>query len=245
MALMEERSASRREGLSIRRATTFAWLPEDDRCRHLAAGAVIRDILHRLEDRLPPRAVCRCGCRAKARRTDRGGIRGFNALPEGGKIPRRMCDRSRRGVRWRIWVVNEEIVVRAEPEPMIPRSGGGHETDTHDRLAADKRGADTDRRRRMAVPVAAELFVEVSPSGGNGCCSADRKAARNELRAGAAGTLPAAGIARDHRASGWMAPQARCRAPEANTHAHFAASRMDQARSGVGGAGPGAQASNG
>jgi len=99
MALMEERKKKlAAEGCSTRRQATAALAAGSDRRRHLAEGAVIRDILHRLQDRFRPPGIGRpVKVQARARRTDCGSDPCFNALPEAGRIPRRFADREARG----------------------------------------------------------------------------------------------------------------------------------------------------
>ena len=97
-------------------------------------GAVIRDILHRVADRFPLRVIVwpvrvqGDTCAAEVARA----IEGFNALPEGGKIPRPDVIIVARGggSLEDLWGFNEEIVVRAAAGSMIPLvSAVGHETD--------------------------------------------------------------------------------------------------------------------
>lgn len=135
-------------------------------------GAVIRDILHRLEDRCPthvllwPVLVQGEG----AARQVAAAVRGFSALPEtGGIVPRPDLVIVARGGGSieDLWAFNEEEVVRAVAECSIPViSAVGHETDTtlcdH---AADMRAPTPTAAAEMAVPVRAELLAGLAELG--------------------------------------------------------------------------------
>ena len=205
------------------------WLPEVIGVVTSPTGAVIRDILHRLQDRFPRRVLVwpvKVQGDGSAEQVA-AAIRGFNALPEGGRIPRPdlLIVARGGGSLEDLWSFNEEIVVRAAAESMIPLiSAVGHETDiTLIDFAADKRAPTPTAAAEMAVPVRAELFVEVSALARRTmlCWQRGQEGRRNELRA-AVRALPAAGellaIPRQ-RLDG--AGAALPRALKANTHAHF------------------------
>jgi exodeoxyribonuclease VII large subunit len=231
MALMEERKKKLgAEGLfDEARKQLLPWLPEVIGVVTSPTGAVIRDILHRLEDRFPRRVLVwpvKVQGEGSAEQVA-AAIRGFNALPEHGKIPRPdvLIVARGGGSLEDLWSFNEEIVVRAAAESMIPLiSAVGHETDiTLIDFAADKRAPTPTAAAEMAVPVRGELLVEVSTLARRVmvCWQRAQEARRNELRA-AARALPAAGdllaIPRQ-RLDG--AAGALPRALKANTHAHF------------------------
>ncbi|KQM58863.1 MULTISPECIES: exodeoxyribonuclease VII large subunit [unclassified Sphingomonas] len=126
-------------------------------------GAVIRDILHRLEDRCPthvlvwPVKVQGEGAAAEIA----AAVRGFGALPEDGPVrrPDLLIVARGGGSIEDLWCFNEEVVVRAvaaSPIPVI--SAVGHETDTtlcdH---AADLRAPTPTAAAELAVPVRADL----------------------------------------------------------------------------------------
>lgn len=231
MALMEERKKKlAAEGLfDEARKQLLPWLPEVIGVITSPTGAVIRDILHRLQDRFPRRVLVwpvKVQGEGSAEQVA-AAIRGFNALPEGGRIPRPdlLIVARGGGSLEDLWSFNEEIVVRAAAESMIPLiSAIGHETDiTLIDFAADKRAPTPTAAAEMAVPVRAELFVEVSALARRTmlCWQRAQESRRNELRA-AARALPAAGellaIPRQ-RLDG--AASALPRGLKANTHAHF------------------------
>src|SRR5216683_3018196 len=231
MALMEERKKKlAAEGLfDESRKQLLPWLPEVIGVVTSPTGAVIRDILHRLEDRFP-RHVLVWPVKVQGEGSAEqiaAAIRGFNALPEDGKIPRPdvLIVARGGGSLEDLWSFNEEIVVRAAAESMIPLiSAVGHETDiTLIDFAADKRAPTPTAAAEMAVPVRAELFVEVSTLARRVmvCWQRGQEGRRNELRA-AARALPAASdllaIPRQ-RLDG--AASSLPRALKANTHAHF------------------------
>ena len=161
-------------------------------------GAVIRDILHRLQDRFPrhvllwPVLVQGEGAAAQVA----AAIEGFNRIAPDGPVPRPdvLIVARGGGSLEDLWGFNEEAVVRAAADSMIPLiSAVGHETDwTLIDHAADMRAPTPTGAAEIAVPVKAELEATVAQLGarlqsGIGRLS-DRK--REALRA-AARALPA------------------------------------------------------
>jgi len=170
MALMEERKKKlAAEGLfDESRKQLLPWLPEVIGVVTSPTGAVIRDILHRLEDRFPRRVLVwpvRVQGEGSAEQIA-AAIDGFNALEEDGEIPRPdlLIVARGGGSLEDLWSFNEEIVVRAAAGSMIPLiSAVGHETDiTLIDFAADKRAPTPTAAAEMAVPVRADLAIEIS-----------------------------------------------------------------------------------
>jgi exodeoxyribonuclease VII large subunit len=231
MALMEERKRKlAAEGLFDQaRKQLLPWLPEVIGVVTSPTGAVIRDILHRLQDRFPRRVLVwpvRVQGEGSAEQIA-AAIRGFNALLDGGRIPRPdlLIVARGGGSLEDLWSFNEEIVVRAVAESLIPLiSAVGHETDiTLIDFAADKRAPTPTAAAEMAVPVRAELLVEVAALARRTvlCWQRCHESRRNELRA-AMRALPLASellaIPRQ-RLDG--AASSLPRALKANTHLHF------------------------
>jgi exodeoxyribonuclease VII large subunit len=231
MALLEERKKKlAAEGLfDAARKQELPWLPEVIGVVTSPTGAVIRDILHRLQDRFPRRVLVwpvKVQGEGSAEQVA-AAIRGFNALPEGGRIPRPdlLIVARGGGSLEDLWSFNEEIVVRAAADSLIPLiSAVGHETDiTLIDFAADKRAPTPTAAAEMAVPVRSELFAEVANLARRTimCWQRGQEARRSELRA-AARALPAASeLLAIPRQRLDTAGSALPRCLRANTHAHF------------------------
>jgi exodeoxyribonuclease VII large subunit len=169
MALLEARKKKlAAEGLfDEARKQLPPFLPEVIGVVTSPTGAVIRDILHRLADRFPRRVLVwpvKVQGDGAAEQVA-AAIRGFNALPEGGSIakPDLIIVARGGGSLEDLWSFNEEIVVRAAADSMIPLiSAVGHETDvTLIDFAADRRAPTPTAAAEMAVPVRAELIAEL------------------------------------------------------------------------------------
>ncbi len=129
------------------------------------SGAVIRDILHRLRDRFPrkvliwPVAVQGKACASEVSRA----IRGFNAMTQGGALPRPdlLIVARGGGSLEDLWGFNEESVVRAAANSDIPLiSAVGHETDTTlIDYASDYRAPTPTGAAEKAVPVRMDLLA--------------------------------------------------------------------------------------
>ena len=167
LALLERRrKALAAEGLfDDSRKRKLPFLPRVIGVVTSPTGAVIRDILHRLEDRCPTRVivwpVAVQGEGASGRIAE--AIRGFGALAPDGQVPRpELLIVARGGGSIEdLWPFNEEEVVRAAAESPIPLiSAVGHETDTTlIDFAADLRAPTPTAAAEIAVPVRAELFA--------------------------------------------------------------------------------------
>src|SRR5262245_2216299 len=201
MALIEERKKKlAAEGLfDAARKQLLPFLPEGIGVVTSPTGAVIRDILHRLADRFP-RHVLVWPVRVQgdgAAEEVAAAIRGFNALPAQGPIPQPdlLIVARGGGSIEDLWAFNEEIVVRAAADSMIPLiSAIGHETDnTLIDYVADQRAPTPTAAAEMAVPVRAELIGKVSDIGRRAfaCWQRGQDARRAELRS-AARALPGA-----------------------------------------------------
>jgi exodeoxyribonuclease VII large subunit len=170
MALLEERRKKlAAEGLfDPARKQLIPYLPEVIGVVTSPTGAVIRDILHRIADRFPRRVIVwpvRVQGETSAADVARA-IAGFNALPEGGKIPRPSVLIVARGGGSieDLWGFNEEVVLRAAAESDIPLvSAIGHETDTTllDHVA-DLRAPTPTGAAEMCVPVRADLLANLA-----------------------------------------------------------------------------------
>jgi exodeoxyribonuclease VII large subunit len=169
MALLEERKRKlAAEGLfDEARKQLLPFLPEVIGVITSPTGAVIRDILHRLSDRFPRHVIVwpvKVQGDGSAEQVA-AAIRGFNALPDGGRFPKPDLIIVARGggSLEDLWSFNEEIVVRAAAESMIPLiSAVGHETDiTLIDFAADRRAPTPTAAAEMAVPVRADLIADL------------------------------------------------------------------------------------
>ncbi len=172
MALLEERKKKlAAEGLfDAARKQLLPFLPDVIGVITSPTGAVIRDILHRLADRFP-RHVLVWPVKVQgdgAAEQIAAAIYGFNAFPFG-RIPRPdvLIVARGGGSLEDLWCFNEEIVVRAAAESMIPLiSAVGHETDiTLIDFAADKRAPTPTAAAEMAVPVRADLIGQINALG--------------------------------------------------------------------------------
>jgi exodeoxyribonuclease VII large subunit len=173
MALLEQRKKMlAAEGLFHEaRKKPLPFLPRIVGVVTSPTGAVIRDILHRLEDRCPCHVLVwpvrvqgeTCAFEVAA------AITGFNGLVIGATIPRPDLIIVARGggSLEDLWGFNEEIVARAVAASAIPLiSAVGHETDwTIIDYVADWRAPTPTAAAERAVPVRAELLIRVTSHG--------------------------------------------------------------------------------
>jgi exodeoxyribonuclease VII large subunit len=164
LALLENRrKALAAEGLfDAARKRKLPFLPRVIGVVTSPTGAVIRDILHRLEDRCPTRVIVWPvpvqgeGAAAKISEA----IRGFASIEP---RPDLLIVARGGGSIEDLWAFNEEEVVRSAAESPIPLiSAVGHETDTtlidH---ASDLRAPTPTAAAEIAVPVRAELVAQL------------------------------------------------------------------------------------
>lgn len=140
-------------------------------------GSVIRDILHRLADRFPshvlvwPVLVQGEGAAAQVA----AAVRGFGAMPAAERPDLLIVARGGGSIE-DLWAFNEEPVVRAIAESVIPViSAVGHETDTTlADFAADHRAPTPTAAAEMAVPVRSDLLASLGELGLRGSRAVNR-----------------------------------------------------------------------
>ena len=167
----EARSSPPRACSTPTRKRPLPYLPRIVGVVTSPTGAVIRDILHRLDDRFPshvlvwPVRVQGETCAAEVA----AAIHGFNGLIAGASVPRPdlLIVARGGGSIEDLWGFNEEIVVRAVAASAIPLiSAVGHETDTTlIDLVADLRAPTPTAAAERAVPVRADLHIQVTSFG--------------------------------------------------------------------------------
>jgi exodeoxyribonuclease VII large subunit len=164
LALLEKRRKSlAAEGLfDPARKRKLPFLPRVIGVVSSPTGAVIRDILHRLEDRCPTRVILWPvpvqgeGAAAKI-------AAAIRAFPELEPRPDLLIIARGGGSIEDLWPFNEEEVVRAAAESPIPLiSAVGHETDTTlIDFASDLRAPTPTAAAEIAVPVRSELLAQL------------------------------------------------------------------------------------
>lgn len=201
MALLEARRQQFvAEGLfDAERKKPIPFLPRTIGVVTSPTGAVIRDILHRINERFPRRVLVwpvRVQGETSAAEVA-AAIRGFNALPADGDIPRPDVIIVARGggSLEDLWSFNEESTVRAVAASDIPLIAAiGHETDwTLVDFAADLRAPTPTGAAEKAVPVRAELREQLAGRARRlGAASTRNLAERRARLAGLARLLPQA-----------------------------------------------------
>ena len=197
MALLEERKRKLAgEGLfEETRKRKLPFLPKVVGIVTSPTGAVIRDMLAGFTERFPTRVVLwpvRVQGETSAAEVA-AAIRGFNALPVGGRIPRPdvLIVARGGGSLEDLWGFNEEIVVRAAAASEIPLiSAVGHETDwTLVDLAADARAPTPTKAAEWAVPKLGDLLERSDDLGRRlrSCTRRRLEEARAHLRAASRG----------------------------------------------------------
>ena len=166
MALFERLKASlAAEGLfAPERKRSLPFMPRTIGVVTSPTGAVIRDILHRLEDRCPthvvvwPVKVQGQGAAAEIA----AAVHGFDAMPAETRPDLVIVARGGGSIE-DLWAFNEEAVVRAVADCTIPIiSAVGHETDTSlCDFAADLRAPTPTAAAEIAVPVLADLRLTI------------------------------------------------------------------------------------
>ncbi len=165
MALLDERKKMlAAEGLFDQdRKQAIPFLPRVIGIVTSPTGAVIRDILHRLNDRFPRHVLVwpvRVQGETAAAEVAQA-IAGFNAMAE---KPDLIIVARGGGSLEDLWSFNEEIVVRAVAASKIPLiSAIGHETDTTlIDFVSDYRAPTPTAAAEFAVPVRADLLAAVA-----------------------------------------------------------------------------------
>jgi len=164
MAMLEERKKKlAAEGLfDAARKRKLPFLPEVIGVVTSPTGAVIRDIMHRLEARFPRRVLLwPVAVQGERAATDlAAAVRGFAVFPVNGLPRPDLLIIARGGGSIEdLMAFNEEVVIRAVADCPIPViSAVGHETDTTlIDFVADVRAPTPTAAAEMAVPVRADL----------------------------------------------------------------------------------------
>ncbi len=161
--LQKRKEALMKEGLfDSARKKPIPFMPMCIGVITAATGSVIRDILHRISDRMGVKVLLWSVLVQGADSAEQvsNAIIGFNNLPENIPKPDLLIVARGGGSIEDLWAFNEEIVVRATASSAIPIiSAIGHETDTTlIDYASDKRAPTPTAAAEMAVPVKADLL---------------------------------------------------------------------------------------
>jgi len=170
LALLEKlKSRLAGEGLfDATRKRPLPFLPRTIGVVTSPTGAVIRDIIHRLEDRFPSRVIVWPVIvqGPGAAQAVAAAVAGFSTM-QGPDRPDLVIVARGGGSIEDLWAFNEEAVARAVAACTIPViSAVGHETDTTlCDFAADVRAPTPTAAAEMAVPVRGELLAQVQSLG--------------------------------------------------------------------------------
>lgn len=173
MALLEERKRKlAAEGLFDEdRKKPLPYLPRVIGVVTSPSGAVIRDIIHRLNDRFPVHVIVwpvRVQGETSAQEVARA-IDGFSQLDGTEMVPKPdvLIVARGGGSLEDLWGFNEEVVARAVAHCPIPLiSAVGHETDTTlIDFVSDVRAPTPTGAAEMAVPVRADLLAHLAQTG--------------------------------------------------------------------------------
>ena len=231
MALLEERKRKlTAEGLfAADRKRRLPFMPRVVGIITSPTGAVIRDMLAGFTERFPTRVIVwpvrvqgeTCGAEVSA------AIRGFNALAEGGRLPRPdvLIVARGGGSLEDLWGFNDEAVVRATAESGIPIvSAVGHETDwTLIDLAADARAPTPTKAAEWVVPKHSDLIAQVGDLSGRLAVAVRRftEHRRSDLKAAARGLPRPEDLIRPPRQRFDAVESRLTRGLQANTRAHI------------------------
>jgi exodeoxyribonuclease VII large subunit len=173
LKLLEERKRKLAdEGLfDDDRKKPIPFLPEVIGVVTSPTGAVLRDILHRLDDRFPSHVIVWPVVvqGESAAEQIAAAIAGFNQLAVEGAVSRPdvLIVARGGGSLEDLWAFNEEVVARAAAQSEIPLiSAVGHETDfTLIDFVSDLRAPTPTAAAEMAVPVRMELLAQIMDDG--------------------------------------------------------------------------------
>ncbi len=167
MQILEERKKKlEAEGLfDASRKKEIPYLPNKIGIITSPTGAVIQDMLHRIEDRCP-RDIILCGTPVQGEGAKEKLVKAIQTLNNlaKNKQPDVIIIARGGGSLEDLWAFNEEIVVRAIANSNIPIiSGVGHEPDTTlCDYVADKRAPTPSAAAEMAVPVKSDIIYNLN-----------------------------------------------------------------------------------
>lgn len=163
---MQRKDRLTKEGLfDDKRKKPLPFLPKVIGIVTSPTGAVIKDILHRIRERCPVNIIL-CPVLVQGEHAAKQvaeAIYRLNNLPDHIAKPDVIIVARGGGSIEDLWAFNEEIVVRATAESIIPIiSAIGHETDTTlIDFASDKRAPTPTAAAEMAVPVLQDILIKV------------------------------------------------------------------------------------